>query len=536
MGVDAAIDITAEERKTILALLQRHLPGTAAWVYGSRAKWTSRPQSDLDLVVFATPEQRRQVGDLREALEESNLPFRVDLFVWDEVPESFRERIEGEHVVLVERKQRASDQWREVTIGEIADVVGGSTPSTKNPDNFDGDIPWLTPKDLSGPHDRYVVRGKRNLSQHGLNSCSATLLPTNSVLLSTRAPIGYVALAKNPIASNQEFRSLVLRNEGVPEYLYYWLLENTEELERHASGSTFQELSGTALKNIRLRLPPLPEQRAIAHILGTLDDKIELNRRMNETLEAMAQAIFKDWFIDFGPVRAKMEGRGPYLASETWDLFPDVLDDEGKPVGWWTYTLSDLAHHHRATLSPRAQPDRIYEHYSIPAYDAENAPAIDLGGSIKSNKTIVPEGAVLLSKLNPEIERVWLPNPNGEAPQVASTEFLALTPVAPATCSLLYCLFRSRGFRVELTSMVTGTSKSHQRVSSKALLTREVLVAESQVLNAFDQVVRLFTDRMLSNRRETRTLTQTRDLLLPKLMSGEIRLRDAEKAVGVVAW
>ena len=92
MGVDAAIDITAEERETVLALLRRHLPGTAAWAYGSRVKWTSRPQSDLDLVVFATPEQQRHVGDLREAFEESNLPFRVDLFVWDDVPEEFRER------------------------------------------------------------------------------------------------------------------------------------------------------------------------------------------------------------------------------------------------------------------------------------------------------------------------------------------------------------------------------------------------------------------------------------------------------------
>ena len=101
MGVDAAIDITTEERQTVLALLQRHLPGTAAWVYGSRVKWTSRPQSDLDLVVFATPEQRPQVGDLREAFEESNLPFRVDLFVWDDVPKPFRKQIEAEHAVLV---------------------------------------------------------------------------------------------------------------------------------------------------------------------------------------------------------------------------------------------------------------------------------------------------------------------------------------------------------------------------------------------------------------------------------------------------
>ncbi|RMG11325.1 MAG: restriction endonuclease subunit S, partial [Deltaproteobacteria bacterium] len=185
-------------------------------------------------------------------------------------------------------------EWVERAIGEIADVVGGSTPSTKDPRNFDGDVPWLTPKDLSGPHPRYISRGSRNLSEKGLESCSARLLPKNSVLLSTRAPIGYVAIAANPIATNQGFRSLIVDESYDHEFVYYWLTLNTDELERHASGSTFKELSGTALKGIRLHLPKdKAEQRAIAHILGTLDDKIELNRRMSETLEAMARALFK---------------------------------------------------------------------------------------------------------------------------------------------------------------------------------------------------------------------------------------------------
>ncbi len=201
-------------------------------------------------------------------------------------------------------------EWIETTIGDIADVYGGSTPSTKDPENFDGDVPWLTPKDLSGPHPRYVKRGERNLSEKGLRSCSAQLLPANTVLLSSRAPIGYVAIAANPITTNQGFRSLVVKQEYHHEFLYYWLKANVEELERHASGSTFKEISGSSLRKIRLRLPARrEEQRAIAHILGTLDDKIELNRRMSETLEQMARALFKSWFVDFDPVRAKMEGR-----------------------------------------------------------------------------------------------------------------------------------------------------------------------------------------------------------------------------------
>ena len=309
-------------------------------------------------------------------------------------------------------------------------------------------------------------------------------------------------------------------------YLYYSIIDH--KLGEIDDGSPIPSTTRAAVYVREVYIPPLPEQRAIAATLGSLDDKIELNRRMNETLEAMARAIFKDWFVDFGPTRAKAEGRAPYLAPDLWDLFPEKLDDEEKPEGWESFTLADLAHHHRATVSPSADPEHTFEHYSIPGYDTGNAPTLDLGGSIKSNKTVVPEGAVLLSKLNPEIERVWLPDPKGELSQVASTEFLAFTPLACATRTVLFCMFKSEAFRAEMAAMVTGTSKSHQRVSPKVLITREVLTTDPQLLAAFDEIVRPFLDRLLANRREARTLAKTRDLLLPKLMSGEIRVSDAE--------
>ena len=321
-------------------------------------------------------------------------------------------------------------------------------------------------------------------------------------------------------------------NIADPGFLYWFLTQDRIVSQLHTiaehSTSAYPSIRPADIEGLELNLPPISEQRAIAHILGTLDEKIELNWRRNETLEATAQAIFKDWFVDFGPTRAKADGCSPYLAPELWELFPDKLDDKEKPVGWLTYTLRDLAHHHRATLSPSAQPECIYEHYSIPAYDARNEPVSDLGISIKSNKTIVPHGAVLLSKLNPEIERVWLPNPSAEVPQVASTEFLALTPVAPATRSVLYCLFRSPGFRVEMAARVTGTSKSHQRVPPNSLFSCEVLAATPRLLALFDGKVGPIMDLLLSNRREASELAQFRELLHPKLISGEIRLRVSE--------
>ena len=368
-------------------------------------------------------------------------------------------------------------------------------------------------------------------------------IPTNAVLLSRLNPRFPRVWSPEdhgdtPMICSTEF--LVMRPHSIDRRFLHYVCMSPRfraSLLARVTGTSgsHQRVPPASVMQLEIPVPPSCLQRAIARILGALDDKIALNRRMNETLAAMAGAIFKDWFVDFGPTRAKAEGRAPYLAPELWNLFPDALDDEDKPVGWHTYTLSDLAQHHRATVSPSAEPNCVFEHYSFPAYDAGNEPTLVSGASIKSNKTVVPEGAVLLSKLNPEIERVWLPNPRKEAPQVASTEFLAYTPVAPATRSILLYAFKSEGFRAKMVAMVTGTSKSHQRVSPRAILAREILVAEPLLLGAFDQTVLPLIDRLMSNRREARTLAQTRDILLPKLMSGEIRLADAEKGLEAVA-
>ncbi|MBC6413255.1 MAG: restriction endonuclease subunit S, partial [Hyphomonadaceae bacterium] len=235
-------------------------------------------------------------------------------------------------------------EWQTTPIERIGEVIGGGTPSTSVPEYFDGDIPWLTPRDLSGEHDRYIAKGQRNISDKGLQSSSARMVPVNTVLLTIRAPVGYVAIAKNPLCTSQGFKSIVVNEAFSHEYIYYWLKANVAELERYATGSTFKEVSGRTLKKILIRHPVRKtEQQAIADVLGALDDKIDLNRRMNETLEAMARAFFRDWFVDFGPTRAKMEGRDPYLAPDLWALFPDTLDAEtGLPKGWEIRTLKDF--------------------------------------------------------------------------------------------------------------------------------------------------------------------------------------------------
>ena len=311
--MNQAIDITNDQRKTTLELLEKYLPNTTAWVYGSRVKWTSRPQSDLDLVVFATPEQHPKVSDLREAFEESNLLFRVDLFVWDDVPEQFRKEIEAEHVVLVEKEESsfergssgAPNRWVKRKIGALGRVVTGKTPSTADSSNFDGPYPFITIPDLDG---RVLIDStKRTLSEKGAAILQSSLLPPGAVLMSCIATVGRCGVTTRPSFTNQQINSVIPGGSIDSRFLYYVFTQLGHRLESAGGGgSVYTNVSKSRFSDIEVVIPfDLTKQRAIAHILGTLDDKIELNRRMNETLEAMARALFKSWFVDFDPVRAK---------------------------------------------------------------------------------------------------------------------------------------------------------------------------------------------------------------------------------------
>lgn len=420
-------------------------------------------------------------------------------------------------------------EWRTTTIGTIADIIGGSTPSTKDPNNFGGDIPWLTPKDLSGLHNRFMARGSRNLTEQGLKSCSAKLVPSGTVLLTTRAPIGYVAIAANDIATNQGLRSLVLGDGNCSEFLYYWLKCNIAELERHASGSTFQELSGTSLKRITIQLPPLPEQRAIAHILGTLDDKIELNRRMNETLEKMARELFKSWFVDFDPARAKMEGRNPGLPKHLADLFPDRLvnSELGEiPEGWKIKALGECFN---LTMG-QSPPSSSYNDHGegLPFFQGRT----NFGFRYPENRKfctaptrIAWPGDTLVSVRAPvgEINMAWTQCCIGRG-------VAALRHKSASSSFTYYSAWRTQ----KNISVYEHTGTVFGAINKKQFETLQTLEPGSELIEAFDSYVSSMDFRIRNNTSEIRTLTDLRDTLLPKLVSGEIRLANAEKLAAEV--
>ena len=512
-----AIDLRPDHRKIVEDILREHLPhGVKVWVFGSRAEWTTKESSDLDLALeHDGPLDSRIVMALDLAFEESLLPFRVDVLDLHGANEGFREIVLQTRVPLSsgadlestrcpDAAEELGRQWADAQWGDLATLEYGRTlrgyresPGTFRVYGTNGPIGWHTEPLCSHPT---VIVGRKGAYR--------------GVHYSPRPP--YVI--------DTAFYLKPKRNLDV-RWAYYALL--TKDINGLDAGSAIPSTRREDFYSLPVSLPPPPEQRAIAHVLGALDDRIELNRRMNETLEAMARALFKSWFVDFDPVRAKVEGRDTGLPPHIAGLFPNRLVESESghtPVGWATFVMQDLATLHKDTTDPQILGDLEVEHFSIPAFDAGGMPTLQSGRSIRSNKMIVPTNAVLLSKLNPETSRVWIPHCPRGVPQLCSTEFLAFTPVRNLSRSLLYGLFTSRAFRSLLTGMVTETSKSHQRVQPRALARTTVLAGTAALFDCYDRMISGLLESIPGRRLQTQRLGDLRDTLLPKLVAGEVRL------------
>ncbi len=554
------LDLPRRYRDRLEALLHEHVPGVEVWAYGSRVSGESHEGSDLDLVLRSPT--REPLGaeylDLVEALENSNIPILIQVHDWARLPESFHQEIERDYVVLQRGigPQDASQphSWREAPLGDLCQFRSGSVFKLKYQGEATGDYPFIKVSDMNlGANGVRILDSNNWVSRATAREIKANPLPEGTTAF---AKIGE-ALKQNrlrmivrPTIVDNNMMGAIPKDDVVDSrFLYYGM--HQFDFGEVASGTALPYLTVSTLADLTLHLPPLPEQRAIAHVLGTLDDKIELNRRMNQTLEEMARTLFNSWFVDFDPVRAKaalthagghdavadgepsengaasagewtvnrarayLAGMDPQIA----DLFPDRLvgSEIGEiPEGWEVKTLGE---DFRITMG-QSPPGRTYNQTGdgIPLYQGRT----DFGFRYPGYR-VYCNAPTRLGKPGDTLVSVRAPvgDVNMALDECCIGRGVAAVRHRTGGKSYTYYSMRALRSRFEL-SEADGTVFG--AINKTAFNSLPWVSAGDRLVAEFDALCSPFDIRIETNEMETASIAGQREALLPKLIAGEISI------------
>ena len=527
--------------RMVEALLSEHVPDAAVWAYGSRVNGQSHEGSDLDLVVRGPDLEPLGVEflDLVEALQESNIPILVQVHDWANLPERFHTEIEREYVVIRGASERPQERhtdgmesaygtfpssFAEATLGSLCSGRGGIQTGPFGSQLHQRDYvtegtPIITVEHLA--ENRITHRDMPYVSDCDRERLSRYSLRKGDIVFSRVGSVDRRALVRQPeegwLFSGRCLRVRPNEERIDPAYLsYFFGLPAFKEYIRSISvGATMPSLNTQILSEVSIFYPPLSEQRAIAHILGTLDDKIELNRRMNETLEAMARALFKSWFVDFEPVRAKMEGRWrwgeslPGLPAEHYDLFPDRLVDSelGEiPEGWEVKALGDVV--------------ELANGKALRAVDRKDGPVPVYGSNGQvgwhDKEAVGGPGIVVGRKGNPGVV-TWA---HGDFFPIDTTFYVVPRDSNGGLPFLFFALTGQDLPSVSADSAVPGLNRNLAYMNPQ-------LVPDTHVLAEFNAYASAIFSRQYQLEEECQSLAAQRDALLPGLVSRELRLYSA---------
>ena len=408
-------------------------------------------------------------------------------------------------------------EFKKYKIKEIGDVVGGATPYTKKADNYDGDISWITPNDLSNHREVYINRGERNISEKGLKEIGNTLLPKGTVLFSSRAPIGYVAIADKELCTNQGFKSIIPNPDKVSsEYLYYTLGFYKSYIEKQGSGTTFMEVSGSTMENVELPFPSLDEQKRIAETLLSIDKKISLNYSINADLESMAKQLYDYWFVQFD---FPDENGNPYKSSGGKMVYNSTLKRD-IPAGW---KVSSYSEEFDVKLggTPSTSEDSFWENGTINWLNSGEVQYFPINSSEKkitesalngSSTEFLPKGSVLISITR--YLRVTILNIdaciNQSVAGFAETEFLKYP----------YTYFALSAEVPRLMKLRTGAQQPH--INKEIIEASPILLPPERILREYYASCYPIIDTLFKKSEEIEELTHLRDSLLPMLMNGQV--------------
>jgi type I restriction enzyme S subunit len=359
--------------------------------------------------------------------------------------------------------------WRELTLGDVLEVKYGKDHKHLE----DGDIPLFG----SGGIMRRVNK---------------SLCTDESILIPRKGTLNNVIYCNEPFWTvDTMFYTILNRSLIIPKFVFYQL--TLIDFNNLNVGSAVPSLTVPVIKEITLTLPPLPEQQAIAEVLSSLDDKIDLLHRNNKTLEEMAETLFRQWFV------------------------------EGAKEDWEVKRLDDICSHIKKSVNPKKEGSTLFLHYSLPAYDNGKRPELTEASAILSNKYLIQQDDMLISKLNPRTPRVWMIG-NTALNSICSTEFQVYRAKEDCYRAFSYCFLKTQQVTDTLAGAASGTSGSHQRVNPEDISALEFTLPPIELLQRFQSVVKPAFDKIQLNNQTILNLETTRNSLLPKLMSGQVRV------------
>jgi len=419
--------------------------------------------------------------------------------------------------------------WTVIPLGECGEWYSGGTPDTGMTAYWNGDIPWISASSL---HDFYIRDSERRVTQLGLEN-GTRLMPAQTILFVVRGMSlkteFRVGIAQRPVAFGQDCKAIIVRAGIDPTFLAYSLRARAPEIlsiadeASHGTG----RLQTEALQQLEIDFPPLPEQRAIAAVLGALDDKIELNRRMNATLEGMARALFKSWFVDFDPVRAKMAGRATGLPEEMEGLFPAEME-EGRPKGWEAKSLDEIATYLNGLALQKypALGEDFLPVIKIAQLRKGSTEGADRASIAIPHDYIIEDGDILFSWSGSLDVVIW----SGGRGALNQHLFKVTSDQYPKWFYYLWTEEHLTDFQ----DIAAGKATTMGHIQRRHLTQAKAFVPSDDLLQTMDVVLSPLIERIVTNNVESRTLATLRDTLLPKLMAGEVRVSHLENLFGVV--
>lgn len=382
-------------------------------------------------------------------------------------------------------------EWIECTLDKLGEIVGGATPSTKCEDYYGGSIPWITPKDLSSFKGRYITSGERNITEKGLASCSAQMMPKDAVLFTSRAPIGYVAIASQSVCTNQGFKSIVVNEKADPLFVYYLLKYNKDAIEAMGSGTTFKEVSGKTMRAVKVRIPlDVSYQKRIAAVLDSLDTKIENNERINDNLYAQAKAIFDNHFINIDAI----------------------------PAGWRKGNLLDIANYLNGLAMQKFRPQGNEIGLPVLKIKELRQGSCDDSSELCSLRIkpeyIIHDGDVIFSWSGSLLVDIWCGGTCGLNQHL----FKVTSDIYDKWFYYLWTAHHLARF----IAIAADKATTMGHIKREELAKAEVLIPCEEDYTSLTSIMQPIFELIISNRIEGRKLAVLRDELLPKLMSGEI--------------